>query len=125
VRSSLSARNPKHPRRRLYVSRKGASRNVINERELYKALEPLGFEYVEPGSLPFPEQVQVFTQAQVAVGSHGANFVNGIFSPHMTVVEFFQPAHVNWSMWGTSIGTSCASPYAGSVGAASTTCASR
>jgi hypothetical protein len=104
VRSSLSAPNPKHPRRRLYVSRKGASRNVINERELYKALEPLGFEYVEPGSLPFPEQVQVFTQAQVAVGSHGANFVNGIFSPHMTVVEFFQPAHVNWSICGVLSG---------------------
>src|SRR5207245_2561163 len=105
VRESLSgSADDRPPTRRLYVSRQGASRKVANERELYAALEPLGFEFVVPGRLAFGEQVRLFSEARVAVGPHGANFVNGIFSGQLTVLEFFQPAHVNWSICGVLSG---------------------
>jgi capsular polysaccharide biosynthesis protein len=99
VRDSLAAPAANRlPARRLYLSRSGSSRKVANEPELYAALEPHGFEFVQPGELPFREQVRLFSQTRMAVGPHGANFAGGIFSPRMTALEFFQPAHVNWSV---------------------------
>jgi capsular polysaccharide biosynthesis protein len=89
---------PQQPTRKLYVSRQG-TRRAINEREVFGALEPMGFEFVVPERLPFAEQVLTFAQTRVAVGPHGSNFVNGIFSDDFHVLEFFQPAHVNWGVY--------------------------
>jgi capsular polysaccharide biosynthesis protein len=83
----------------LYVSRKGGTRRAVNEDEIFRALRPLGFEFVLPERLTFLDQVKLFAQGRVAVGPHGSNFVNAIFSRHMSVLEFFQPAHVNWGVY--------------------------
>lgn len=87
------------PQRLLYVSRKGGTRRAVNEDEIFRALRPLGFEFVLPEQLTFLDQVKLFAQGRVAVGPHGSNFVNAIFSRHMSVLEFFQPAHVNWGVY--------------------------
>jgi capsular polysaccharide biosynthesis protein len=87
------------PERLLYVSRKGGTRKAANEREIFAVLERLGFEFVLPEQLSFPDQVRLFAQTRLAVGPHGSNFVNGIFSRELTVLEFFQPAHVNWGVY--------------------------
>jgi Glycosyltransferase 61 len=98
VRSSLCPRE-ETPQRFLYISRRGGTRRVSNERELFGALEPLGFELVLPEQLPFSEQVRLFAQARLAVGPHGSNFVNAIFSRQLTALELFQPRHVNWGVY--------------------------
>jgi capsular polysaccharide biosynthesis protein len=97
VRAALCPEHPE-PHRRLYVSRRD-SREAVNEKELYAELEPLGYEFLLPETLPFREQVKIFASTRLAVGPHGSNFVNGIFSRQLAVLELFQPAHVNWGVY--------------------------
>jgi capsular polysaccharide biosynthesis protein len=87
------------PTKMFYVSRRGGTRNVTNERELLDALEPLGFELLLPETLSFDDQLRTFASAKLLVGPHGSNFVNAIFSRHLAALEFFQPAHVNWGVY--------------------------
>jgi capsular polysaccharide biosynthesis protein len=103
VRTSLGTLPRDPPTRRFYVTRTG-TRRVVNEVELFAALEPLGFEFVVPEARSFQEQVELFAQARVLVGPHGSNFVNGMFSPKLSALECFQPAHVNWGVYGVLCG---------------------
>jgi capsular polysaccharide biosynthesis protein len=98
VRSNLRSR-VEIPSRRLYVSRRGGTRRAVNEDEIYGRLEPLGYEFILPEEYSFDEQLEVFGQARVAVGPHGSNFVNGVFSDRLSVLECFQPEHVNWGVY--------------------------
>jgi capsular polysaccharide biosynthesis protein len=41
----------------------------------------MGFTVVEPGLLPFEQQVQLFARARVVVGAHGAGLTNTLWSP--------------------------------------------
>ena len=68
-----------------------------------------------PRSIRSPIRFGCFGQARVAIGPHGSNFVNGVFSDRLSVVEFFQPEHVNWGVYSvllrwpvTTTGTFCA-----------------
>jgi capsular polysaccharide biosynthesis protein len=81
--------------RRLLVSR-GGVRRLANEEELLRALEPLGFELVQPEQLTLPEQVRVFAEAQMIVGAHGAGLTNMVFSEPLPVLELFPPEHIAW-----------------------------
>jgi capsular polysaccharide biosynthesis protein len=98
VRRSLGP-GQSEPTRMFYVSRKGGTRNAANERELLDALKPLGLERLLPEELSFAEQLSTFASAKLLVGPHGSNFVNAIFSRRLSVLEFFQPAHVNWGVY--------------------------
>jgi capsular polysaccharide biosynthesis protein len=97
VRASLGA-TAQQTGRRLYVSRSG-TRRAANEAEVYAALKPLGFEFVVPERLAFEEQVLLFASADILAGPHGSNFVNAVFSDRASVLEFFQPAHVNHGVY--------------------------
>jgi capsular polysaccharide biosynthesis protein len=98
VRQSLGPR-ASEPERMFYVSRRGGTRKAANESEVFAALEPLGFEFLLPEALSFEDQMRTFASAKLLVGPHGSNFVNAIFSRHLSVLEFFQPAHVNWGVY--------------------------
>ena len=98
VRASLGPRDSQ-PERMFYVSRKGGTRKAANETKIFEALRPLGFEFLLPESLSFGDQLRTFASAKLLVGPHGSNFVNAIFSRHLSVLEFFQPAHVNWGVY--------------------------
>lgn len=90
------------PHRRLYVSRGDAkrTRRVDNEAELVAALEPLGFEAVDPGALAPAEQVRAFAEAEYIVGPHGAGLTNLAFAaPGAAVVELFARDYVNECFW--------------------------
>jgi len=98
VRAALGA-PASQPERLFYVSRRGGTRKAANEREVFAALEPLGFEFLLPETLSFAEQMRTFASARLLVGPHGSNFVGGIFSRRLSALEFFQPAHVNWGVY--------------------------
>lgn len=78
------------PHRLLYISRSDAhERRVINESEVRELILPLGFEVLTLSGMPFGKQVQLFSEALVVLGPHGAGFSNAVFcQPDSTLIEF-------------------------------------
>jgi capsular polysaccharide biosynthesis protein len=102
LRSQFLPADLRTPHRRVYVSRGHAchTRRVENETELMAALEPLGFECIDPGALSPAEQVRAFAEAAYIVGPHGAGLTNLAFaSPGAAVVELFARDYVNECFW--------------------------
>jgi hypothetical protein len=65
---------------KLYVTRpKSVGRALRNDDDLRIALERRGFVAVDPGSLLWPDQVNLFHSARWVVGIHGAALTNIIF----------------------------------------------
>jgi hypothetical protein len=77
--------------KRLYVSRGAArTRRVKNEDDVIAALAPLGFQTVRMDGLSAREQANLFWNADIIVGLHGAALTNLIFARHGTkVIELF------------------------------------
>jgi len=78
------------PRRRVFISRTGATRRrLLNEETLWKYLEKAGFERVRMEGLNFIEQVKLMRETAVLLAPHGAGLTNMLFCPEGThVVEF-------------------------------------
>ncbi|WP_432561313.1 glycosyltransferase family 61 protein [Kineococcus sp. SYSU DK003] len=71
-------------------------RNLVNAAEVLAALEPLGYEVVDPGSMSLAEEAAVFGAAEVVVGVHGAGLTNMVFCrPGTAVVELTPHALVH------------------------------
>lgn len=78
--------------RRLYISRRKTSiRRVENEDSLMEYLRPLGFERHTLEDYPPSQQIELFEEAEVVVGPHGAGLSNLLFSTDATVLEL-QPS---------------------------------
>jgi capsular polysaccharide biosynthesis protein len=102
--------------RRLYVSREDTSmRRIVNEAELVKKLLPYGFEPVVLGRMSFADQVQLFGEAEIIVGPHGAGFTNAVFArPGAALIEFFSPRYINGCFW--ALANACGHRYGFTVG---------
>lgn len=97
VRSNLEP--PTDGARKIYVSREDASRRrVLNASEIRDTLSTFGFEIFRLSELSFREQAELFGQADVVVGPHGAGFTNTIFSDDITLIEFFGSAQQSRSL---------------------------
>jgi capsular polysaccharide biosynthesis protein/tetratricopeptide (TPR) repeat protein len=85
----------------IFISREDASRRkLLNESEVFSALEPLGFVKVIPGRLSYDQQIQTFGNAKVIVGQHGAGLTNIGFAPfNCKVVEIFSENYINICYW--------------------------
>jgi capsular polysaccharide biosynthesis protein len=103
--------------RRLYVTRRRAlRRRVVNEDELLPILQDLGFEIVECETLSFREQIELFQDAEVVAGPHGAGLTNLVWAPSgCRVLELFGHRCVR-SLFYALAGLR-AQPYAFLVGA--------
>ncbi len=75
----------------LYISRAGAGiRRLRNEDALLAALEPFGFQVIDPGSFSLTEQAALFASARLIVAPHGAALTNLLFgSAGLRLVEIF------------------------------------
>ncbi|MBR0655945.1 glycosyltransferase family 61 protein [Plastoroseomonas arctica] len=75
----------------LYISRAGAAiRRLKNESALLAALEPFGFQVIDPGSFSLTEQAMLFSSARLIVAPHGAALTNLLFgTPGLRLVEIF------------------------------------
>jgi capsular polysaccharide biosynthesis protein len=67
---------------RLYLWRQGARRSVREERNLRLLLERYGFRTLEPGDLPFWDQIDALRGASAVVAPHGAGLTNILFAPN-------------------------------------------
>ena len=99
LRRKVSAPPPSNTVRRLYISRRDAKiRSVTNEAEVEAALGDLGFVTVVPSEHSLSRQVELFRNADIVVGSHGAAFANLVFAKAATaIIEVFEPGHFNLS----------------------------
>lgn len=91
---------PPRPSRRnrlVFISRRRANRGrrITNRDEVDSILRRFGFEIHELETYSVEEQVELFHDARVVVGAHGAGLSNVIFSDHgIDVVELFPIATV-------------------------------
>jgi hypothetical protein len=80
--------------RRIYVKRKW-TREIVNEHEINDVLSKQGFEFFELETMSVAEQIELFSDAEIVVGSHGAGFTNLVFCPPDTkVLELFPSNYV-------------------------------
>ena len=78
--------------RALYITRDDArNRCVINEAEVKAEVTSLGFEVVSLSNVPVLQQVELFSEANIVVGPHGAGFTNAVFCPPDAVLIEFIP----------------------------------
>lgn len=79
------------PDRRIFISRANASkRRMINEEGVANFLETLGFEHVALEEKSLLNQIELFAEASVVVGQHGAGLTNLLYVPSgASVVEVF------------------------------------
>jgi capsular polysaccharide biosynthesis protein len=90
-------------------------RRIVNEADLVKQLLPYGFEVVTLGEMSFADQVQLFREAQIIVGPHGAGFTNAVFAqPGATLIELFSPCYINGCFW--ALANACGHRYGFIVG---------
>ncbi len=120
VREAFWTRPPAAPQRRIYISRaKAPRRQLLNEDEIWRILEPEGFERVVMEDLRFAEQVALMRETRILFSIHGAGLTNMMFcAPGTHVVEvadlsfpnpnFYAVAsaleHEYWLLSGTPIG---------------------
>lgn len=75
----------------VYLSREDAPRRrVKNEEEVLDVLGPYGFEKYVLSDRSVAENVELFAQADVIVGPHGAGLTDIIYSTDATVIELFR-----------------------------------
>ena len=80
----------------LYISRRNAARSLPGEAQLEQQLTDLGFHVIQPGSLSWTEQINLFRSAKVVVAPHGAGLSNLVFSePGVQVIELTNGRHYN------------------------------
>lgn len=76
---------------RIFISRQQANRGrkIINQDQIKQLLDSYGFNTYVLEEYSIPEQIKIFENAEVVVGSHGAGLANVIFADNPTVVELF------------------------------------
>jgi capsular polysaccharide biosynthesis protein len=84
---------------RIMVRRNSGIRKIVNEREIEEFLVKKGFTAVSPENLTFPEQIDLFSHADVVVGATGAAFANLIFCKPSTKIIIMIPAFKHTSYW--------------------------
>jgi capsular polysaccharide biosynthesis protein len=79
----------KKPFRKIYISReKAKTRKVLNEIDIIKEVQQLGFETIYLEDLSFKEQVQLFSESIVVISIHGGGLTNMMFmQPRAKVLE--------------------------------------
>jgi tetratricopeptide (TPR) repeat protein len=86
---------------RIYISRQQASyRRIVNDEEVIKYLEKLGFRSVKLETMSIAEQASCLAAAKVVVAPHGGGLTNLVFcSPGTKVIEIFSPLYVPYCYW--------------------------
>ncbi|MCC7338083.1 MAG: glycosyltransferase family 61 protein [Pirellulaceae bacterium] len=80
--------------RRIFVSRKNArTRRIANETQIEEVLTPLGFEFHCLEQYTLAKQIQLFGEAEMIVGGHGAGLTNMLYAQAGTRVIELAPSN--------------------------------
>lgn len=82
---------PDGPYEKIYISRKNASRNLVNEEEICAYLQSQDFHIVDFASMSVVEQIKIIRGAREIVAPHGASGANLLYMTdrHFKFVEIF------------------------------------
>ena len=74
---------------RIYINRQNCNfRNLINESDIIDKLKPLGFRIIDLSRLEIMEQIKLFNNAEIIIGSTGSGLANIVFcSPGTKIYE--------------------------------------
>ncbi|WP_247996564.1 glycosyltransferase family 61 protein [Brucella tritici] len=88
-------------RRKLFLTRDGKRRKIVNESELVDALISRDFEIVDLNILSVKSQIELFSSAEVIVGGTGASFTNLLWCRPDTKAVILYPDHPfsNTTFW--------------------------
>lgn len=84
----------------IYISRNNPkilsnNRMIINEKEVIEIVKKYNFEVYELENISFNKQIELFSQANVIIGVHGAGLTNMIFSGKKTkIIEINNPRYL-------------------------------
>lgn len=87
------------PGKHIYVRRNAGLRKLLNDLEISDLLSAAGFTVISPEELPFSEQVNLFSQAEVVIGATGAALANLIFCPAGARVHVLMSQHEEMPYW--------------------------
>ena len=78
--------------KKVFISREDAiSRKMINEQEVFQYFEKYGFKKYVLGSMSLVEQIALFQEADIIIGSVGSGMTNVIFcKPDVKIFDIFQ-----------------------------------
>ncbi|HTY87899.1 MAG TPA: glycosyltransferase family 61 protein [Candidatus Acidoferrum sp.] len=80
------------PSRKIYLPRLSTQvRRIINADQVEALMRARGLEFIYPHEFSFPEQVELFSSAQLVVGATGAAFSNLVFMQPGTRAVIFSP----------------------------------
>ena len=88
--------------RRLYLTRgdRPNTRRYVPEPALWPELQRRGFQRVDAGTFSVQEQIDMFHDAEIVVGPHGAALTNIVFCrPGVKVLELFAADYVHLGLW--------------------------
>lgn len=93
---------------RIYISRmQEFGRAVVNEDEVMEVLRPYGFVSYTLENMNFIEEVRLFSQAEIIVGTHGSGLINMVFSQNKpTIIDLFSSWYTDW-FFNLSISLGC------------------
>lgn len=83
----------------IFLRRNSESRKIVNGINVEQLFLSRGYSIVEPEKLTFLEQVALFNNAKVIVGSSGAAMANMIFSPRESKVVILISKHPDTIYW--------------------------
>jgi capsular polysaccharide biosynthesis protein len=87
--------------KRLYISRSAArDRRISDESSLAPLLAEYGFTWLRLEQLAFRQQIELFANADVVCGLHGAGLANALFMrPESKMIEIFDPGYPEICWW--------------------------
>lgn len=93
LRDRVLPKRPSKRSNRVYISRaKSASqlkkRHILNEEDLFNALEKRGFKLYQLEDYSLEEKIEIFYDAEIVVGTHGSGLSHIVFSEQVKVLEF-------------------------------------
>lgn len=84
--------------RKIYLSRRGTGRAPENETALETMMTEAGFTVIQPETLSFAEQRQLFAETRVLVGLEGAGLANMLFMPRGGTVLALRSLAWGWTV---------------------------
>lgn len=84
---------------KIFLRRNSGARKVTNATELERVLVGRGYVIVEPEKLTFSEQVQLFSNAKIIIGSSGAALANMLFAPQNARIFILISKNPDTSYW--------------------------
>lgn len=90
--------------RKIFISRAGSKhRQLHDEATIARRLKAEGFEVIRLETLTLTRQIELFSEAESVVASHGAGLTNLTWcAPGTRVVELFAPEYLNVCYWNIS-----------------------